>query len=198
MSDSLEKSLRQEKMFETRRVRLLDDHVELKVEDRTVETSLEFPYDEIGSSITYRREKSQPTYSFHVLTRNAAIVLLFCSVFGAFDGWSWFFAITLSSLVFFVIHAFARRSLLTIESDGSDELELLRETPSRVEVDQFVEELFDRRNEYVKKLYAEKALDPNTDRERWLEWMRARKVLSSAEYDRELTKLRESSEEIGY
>ena len=160
--------------------------------------ALEFPYDEIGPGVTYRREKSQPTYSFHVLTRNAAIVLLFCSAFGAFDGWPWFFAIALSSLVFFMIHAFARRSLLTIECDGSDDLELLREVPSRAEVDQFVDELFEKRNEHIKNRYAEKALDPDTDREGWLNWMRTRKVLSSTEYEREVSKLRETSEEIGY
>ncbi len=195
MSDSLDISLRQENMFENRRERLLDDHVELKIDSRSLETSLEFPYDAIGPRVTYRREKSQPNYAFHVLTRNGAIILLFCSVFGAFDGWRWFFAMLLSSLVFFIIHAYTYKHFLTIETDGSDELELLREQPNKEEVDQFVQVLFDKRNEYVKRLYAEESLDPSTDRVSWLKWMRDRKVLSPTEYGSELRKLQRNSEE---
>ena len=189
MSGSQETSLRQENMFENRRVRLLEDHVELKIDSRTMETTLEFPYDTIGPRITYRREKPQPNWAIHVVTRNAAITLFFCSIFGAFDGWRWFLAMLLSSAVFFVVHAYTFRSLLTIETEGTDTLELLREHPSKEEVDDFVQRLFDRRNAHVKNLYAERRLDRSVDREAWLRWMRARKVLSSKEYEAELSKL---------
>ena len=191
-------SLRQEKIFETRRARLLEDHVELRIENRSLETTLEFPYDKVGSQITYRREKPQPNYALHVVTRNAAIILFFCSALGAFDGWRWFFALSLASLVLFVIHACTYRSFLTIESDALDELELLRGHPSKEEVDRFVDALFDRRNQYVKCLYAEKSLDPTTHRASWLEWMRDRKILSTTEYEAELVKLQQSPEDIGF
>lgn len=181
--------LRQENMFESMRARLLRDHVELKIDSRSLETTLEFAYEAIGPRVTYRREKAQPNYAIHVLTRNAAIVLFFCSVFGAFDGWRWFLAMLLSSIVFFMIHAYTYRSLLIIETDGTDELQLLRKHPGKEEVDQFVLSLFDKRNEYVKHLYAGKSLDPSTDRESWLRWMRDRKVLSATEYESELSRL---------
>ncbi len=189
MNHSPSISLRQENMFENRRARLLEDHVELKIDSRSLETTLEFPYDTIGPRVTYRREKPQPNYAFHVITRNAAIILFFCSLFGAFDGWRWFLATLLSSIVFFVIHAYTYKSLLTIETDGSDELELLREHPSKEEVDHFIQTLFDKRNEYVKRLYAERSLDPSLDHGSWLRWMRDRKVLSPNEYESELSKL---------
>ena len=189
-------SLRQENVFENRRARLLEDHVELKIDSRWLETKLEFPYDKIGPRITYRREKPQPNYAMHVLTRNAAIILLFCSAFGAFDGWRWFFAMLLSSVVFFLIHSYTYRSLLTIETDGSDELELLRLHPNKEDVDNFVQALFDKRNEYIKQLYAEKSLDPSTDRAAWLRWMRDRKVLSPTEFESEIHKLRGSQDGI--
>ncbi len=176
-------------MFESRRVRLLEDHVELKIESRTLETTLEFPYDTIGPRITYRREKPQPNWAIHVATRNAAIVLFFCSALGAFDGWRWFLAMLLSSVLFFVIHAYTFRSLLAIETEGPDELELLREHPNKDSVDEFVQQLFDCRNAYVKKLYAEKSLDQSVDREAWLQWMLARKVLSTSEFEAELSQL---------
>lgn len=189
LSEPAEISLRQENVFENRRARLLDDHVELKIDSRSLETTLEFPYDTIGHRITYRREKPQPNYALHVLTRNAAVILFFCSLFEAFDGWRWFFAMLLSSIVFFVIHAYTYRSLLTIETDGTNELELLREHPDKQQVDDFVKALFDKRNAYVKRLYSEKCLNPSTDRAAWLRWMRDRRVLSSAEYESELARL---------
>lgn len=181
--------LRQENVFENRRARLLDDHVELRIDSRFLETALEFPYDRIGPRITYRREKPQPNYALHVLTRNAAIVFLFCSLFGAFDGWRWFFAMLASSVVFFLIHSYTYRNLLIIETDGNDELELLRDHPSKKAVDDFVQQLFETRNAYVKDLYVRRCVDASTDRAAWLKWMRDRKVLSSAEFDSEWAKL---------
>ena len=80
MNHSPSISLRQENMFENRRARLLEDHVELKIDSRSLETTLEFPYDTIGPRVTYRREKPQPNYALHVLTRNAAIILFFSSL----------------------------------------------------------------------------------------------------------------------
>ncbi|MDX1499331.1 MAG: hypothetical protein R3176_05510 [Woeseiaceae bacterium] len=195
MTDERPVSLRQENMFENRRARLLEDHVELRIDSRSLETTLEFPYDAIGPRITYRREKPQPNYALHVLTRNAAIILFFCSLFGAFDGWRWFLAMLLSSIVFFVIHACSYKSLLTIETDGPDELELLREHPSKEQVDHFVQTLFAKRNEYIRRLYTEKSLDPSTDRASWLRWMRDRKVLSPAEYEAELAEVQRSTED---
>ncbi len=195
MTESSENSLRQEKLLETRRVRLREDHVELKIEGRSLETTLEFPYDTIGPRVTYRREKPQPNYAMHVLTRNAAIILFFCSVFGAFDGWRWFFAMLVSSVVFFVIHAYTYKSLLTIETDGSDELELLRAHPAREDVEQFVQALFERRNEYVKRLYAERSMDRSFDHLSWLRWMRDRKVLSTAEYESEMARINPAGED---
>ena len=195
MADPVDSSLRQENVFENRRARLLEDHVELKIDSRSLETTLEFPYDRIGARVTYRREKPQPNYAIHVLTRNAAIVLFFCSVFGAFDGWRWFLAMLASSVVFFVIHAYTYKSLLTIETDGADELELLRAHPSKEEVDSFVQALFDKRNAYVRGLYAERRLEPSFDHRSWLRWMRDRKVLSPTEYESELSSLGEKIDE---
>lgn len=194
VTNSADDNLRQETMLENRRVRLLDDQVELKIDGRSLETRLEFPYDTIGPRVTYRREKPQPNYALHVLTRNTAIILFFCSAFGAFDGWRWFFAMLLSSIVFLIIHAYTYKHLLTIETDGPDKLELFRTKPDEEHVDRFVQRLFDKRNEYVKVLYAEKILDPSTDRASWLKWMRDRKVLSRTEYESELAKLRQMAD----
>ena len=81
------------------------------------------------------------------------------------------------------------RRFLVIETDKDEELALFREKPSSEEVDDFVQELFDRRNDFLKDRFHEERFNENIDRRAWLQWLRRRKVFSEVEYEAELVGL---------
>ncbi|ANM31349.1 hypothetical protein ABI59_19875 [Acidobacteria bacterium Mor1] len=181
--------LRQKGILENRRVALCDDHVQLTIESRTEQRTVDIPYGDIGPKVSFRSEKLQPNYGMHVITRNLAVVFLFASLFGAYDGWRWFGVMLASSAIFFVFHTVTARRFLVIETDKEEELALFREKPSSEEVDDFVEALFDRRNGFLKDRFHEERFNENIDRRAWLQWLRRRKVFSEVEYEAELVGL---------
>ncbi len=184
-----ENVLRQKGILENRRVSLCDDHVQLIIESRTEQRTVDFPYGDIGPKVSFRSEKLQPNYGMHVITRNLAVVFLFASLFGAYDGWRWFGVMLASSAIFFLFHVVTARRFLVIETDKDEELALFREKPSSEEVDDFVQELFDRRNDFLKDRFHEERFNENIDRRAWLQWLRRRKVFSEVEYEAELVGL---------
>ncbi len=181
--------LRQSGLLEKRSVVLDRDHLRLTIDRRTDRHTYDFRYEDIDSTVTFRREKAQPNYALHVITRNAAIVFLFLTLFGVIDGWRWFGALAASALVFFVIHASTFKHLLVIRTDRPEELALIRDEPSEQEVDAFVETLFEVRNDYLKSRFHEERFNDSVDRLEWLRWLRLRKVLSETEYEAELVGL---------
>lgn len=179
-------SIEQVKLLEERKLILHTDRVEMRVADRKVENTSFFRYEDIGNDKRFRRVKSQPNYSMYVITRNVAIVLFFCRLFGAIEEWSWALAFFVSSIVFFVIHAYTYKSLITLEVDGEDELELYKDEPSAEEVKTFLDELYTHRNAYLREHYFTPC-DASTEQGKaLLKWLLDLNAITKPEYAKKI------------
>lgn len=176
-------SLKQEKLFESRYFKLHEDRVEIKIKNRRVESTVFINYEDITEHKNFVSEKLQPNYSMYVIFRNLAIVLLFCNLFGAIESWAWFLGCLCSSMVFFLFHVFTINQYTNIEVDSEQELTLLSSIPSSEEVDEFIEKIYAKRKEHLRKTYFD-SCGPNTENAAGiLNWLLEINVISRQEYD---------------
>lgn len=175
-------SIEQEKLLEKRKLILHSDRVEVRIADRKEERTSYFRYEDIGNDKQFRREKSQPNYGIHVITRNLAIITFFLRLFGAIDSWSWALAFFSSSVVFFIVHVFTYRSLIQLEVLSDDKLELFKEIPSEEEVNGFLEQLYSQRNKYLRENYFTPCDSSSEQGKSVLNWLLELNVITKPEY----------------
>lgn len=184
------KSLKQEKLFESRHFKLHSDRLEMRIRNRRAESTIFIKYEDIGNNKNFVKEKWQPNYTIYVICRNLAIILLFLNIFNAIDSWSWFFASLSSAIVFFLFHTFSYNHFTSIEVDSDQDLSFLSSEPSAEEVDKFLENLYLARNNYLRKNYFE-SCSPNTENNLGiLNWLLELNVIDRQEYNRRLEFIR--------
>jgi|GEM_PF-6325139 len=175
--------LEQERLLEKRTLILHSDRVEVKVSDRKSEHTEYFRFEDISNDKTFRRVKSQPNYGLYVLSRNASIILFFCTLFGAIEEWSWFFALFVSATVFFIIHAFYSASYIEILTAADKPLTLLKYDPTEEAVEGFVDSMYAKRNSYLKEHYYLPSDGSSNDGQSLLKQLLDMNVISQPEYD---------------
>ncbi len=176
-------TLEQNRLAEQRKLILHADRVELLVCQRKTKSTTFFRYEDITNGKTFLRQKSQPNYGLYVIARNCSIFLLFASVFGAVESWAWFFAALTSSIVFFCIHAFSFRSLIELDVDGQHRLALFKDEPTEEAASLFLEELYARRNEYLRKQYYLSCDGTTEHGQVMLGWLLYLDAITQPEYD---------------
>ncbi|RNC83028.1 MAG: hypothetical protein ED557_09920 [Balneola sp.] len=180
------KNFEQKTLFEKRVMILHYDRVEQIMSERNLEQSKFFRYEDITNDKIFRREKSQPNYGLHVITRNISIILFFCGLFGAIEDWSWFFAFFSSSTVFFFIHLFTFKNYIEIKVEGGENLMLFKDKPGENEVDNFLGSLYLERNKYLKEHYYTTS-DPSTDQGKSvLKWLLNINAITKPEFDKRI------------
>jgi len=146
-------TLEQKRLLEQRTFILHSDRVEVRVADRTAEDTFFVPYEHINNGKRFTRKKGQPNYGVYVISRNVAIVLFFCRIFGAMDTWSWFFAFFASAFIFFGIHVYTVKRFIELKVTGPEPLILFQDEPSEEAVLAFLDTLYTHRDQYLRTHY---------------------------------------------